>query len=462
MLEGKESISVRGYRIDLSSIAEVLTTVGDLESAVLTVGDNKELVARVTPRDDRNFSVDEFRDALAGRLPHFMIPTRIEVTGKTATSHPRDGSIVNETRVSRPSVLRVEIEHRITRIWGTLLRVDSIALDTPFAEVGADSLVILRAIDAVIDLFGTGISTQELMLATTITAMADVVERAVTGDLVSVNPRVCPLNRGCGPKLFVLPTVEGGVIHYAHLARHLRHEVWGVHPAGAHQSDQPLTSIEAMAEHLIDSIRSLQPEAPYFLAGTSFGGLLAYEIAHQLRQQGERRVMTCLFDTWAPGYRPLPEHRSNITRLGMREIGRVRNHWTIFKTLDGSGRLKYISATAAKLVQRVKGENRIRSVALRAIARANQSAWRAYTPPRYEGVVDLFRAQTQPVGQRADTTLGWSKYAPRVQVYPISGFHGECCRDPFAGSLARQLEGAMGRQASRFESVSYDQEAVLS
>jgi thioesterase domain-containing protein len=42
-----------------------------------------------------------------------------------------------------------------------------------------------------------------------------------------------------------------------------------------------------MAAHYISEMRSVQPHGPYFLGGFSFGGLVGYEIAQQLKKSGE-------------------------------------------------------------------------------------------------------------------------------------------------------------------------------
>ena len=47
-------------------------------------------------------------------------------------------------------------------------------------------------------------------------------------------------------------------------------------------SEMPLRTIQAMATRMIRMIRTVQPEGPYRIAGWSWGGILAYEIATQL------------------------------------------------------------------------------------------------------------------------------------------------------------------------------------
>jgi thioesterase domain-containing protein len=59
-------------------------------------------------------------------------------------------------------------------------------------------------------------------------------------------------------------------------------------------------SIEAMAASYIDAIRKVQPQGPYQLLGWSFGGIVAYEMANQLRHAGENIALLALLDTSIP------------------------------------------------------------------------------------------------------------------------------------------------------------------
>ena len=43
-----------------------------------------------------------------------------------------------------------------------------------------------------------------------------------------------------------------------------------------------------MARFYLEEVRALQPHGPYYLGGYCFGGNVAYEMARQLRAQGER------------------------------------------------------------------------------------------------------------------------------------------------------------------------------
>src|SRR5207302_1606891 len=48
-----------------------------------------------------------------------------------------------------------------------------------------------------------------------------------------------------------------------------------------------------------EQIRTIQPHGPYALGGFSYGGLVAFEMATQLRAKGEAVTMVALFDSVA-------------------------------------------------------------------------------------------------------------------------------------------------------------------
>ena len=60
---------------------------------------------------------------------------------------------------------------------------------------------------------------------------------------------------------------------------------------------QPLyTRIEDMATHYIQEIQTIQPNGPYFLGGYSFGGVVAFEMARQLQEQGQQVGILVMLD----------------------------------------------------------------------------------------------------------------------------------------------------------------------
>jgi thioesterase domain-containing protein len=94
---------------------------------------------------------------------------------------------------------------------------------------------------------------------------------------------------GSGPPFFCVHGFGGGVLGYAELARQLGPEqpFYGLQAAGLNGLDEPDVRIEDMAARYLQAMRAVQPEGPYYLGGYCYGGIVAFEMARQLRTQGE-------------------------------------------------------------------------------------------------------------------------------------------------------------------------------
>ena len=63
----------------------------------------------------------------------------------------------------------------------------------------------------------------------------------------------------------------------------------GCHQYFSNDADVPHPRyIRALAAYYADKVRLVQPEAPYYLMGVSFGGVIAYETAQVLMSQGHQ------------------------------------------------------------------------------------------------------------------------------------------------------------------------------
>ncbi|MEZ4584348.1 MAG: KR domain-containing protein [Caldilineaceae bacterium] len=112
-----------------------------------------------------------------------------------------------------------------------------------------------------------------------------------------------PIRRtGSRPPFFCVHPWAGLVYPYFELAGLLGPDqpVYGLQAVGLYQ--QPHTTIEQMASHYVEALRRVQPNSPYRLSGWSIGGLIAFEMAQQLRRAGEEVTLLAVFDEPAPVY----------------------------------------------------------------------------------------------------------------------------------------------------------------
>jgi thioesterase domain-containing protein len=263
--------------------------------------------------------------------------------------------------------------------------------------------------------------------------------------LVTIQP-----GSGSGPPLFCVHAEAGDVSLYHALAAHLGPEraVLGLcaPPAGELAEHERL---EQMAARHVRTIRAAQAVGPYVIVGECTGGALAYEIAQQLRADGQEIALLALIDAWAPGLprlagwmpkplyrivhrlRVLAFHGENLIRLGMRE------------------RVAY-AASKARRAGRALGAKASAVLRRSAAGVSPQLVFReaaaAYTPEPYGGSLVVLRAAAMPLGSRAPRDLGWGGLVEQVEVETIPGYFTTPISEPgvrvLAERVARQLQSA--------------------
>jgi thioesterase domain-containing protein len=89
------------------------------------------------------------------------------------------------------------------------------------------------------------------------------------------------------------------VFTYLPLARGLDAsvDVYGIRASGLEPGEPVLGTIEEMAARYVDEMRTIAPSGPYLLGGHSAGGVIAFEMARQLRARGEAVDLVALLDT---------------------------------------------------------------------------------------------------------------------------------------------------------------------
>ena len=87
------------------------------------------------------------------------------------------------------------------------------------------------------------------------------------------------------------------------------------------------TTVEEIAHLCLKEMRTVQPEGPYYLAGFSFGGLVVYEMAQQLCNQGETIGLLALVDPTTPLSKSAPTTHRFQLRSVLRRTTHHRNRW---------------------------------------------------------------------------------------------------------------------------------------
>ena len=123
---------------------------------------------------------------------------------------------------------------------------------------------------------------------------------------------------GSEPPLFCVHGGAGTVLHLQPLAQLLGPEqpFYGLQARGLYGGAPPLRSVEEMAEHYLDELRTVQPEGPYYISGYCFGAIVAFEIAQRLLREGESSASSSMFNgpspTWIRRYGGISRQPSKL------------------------------------------------------------------------------------------------------------------------------------------------------
>ena len=119
----------------------------------------------------------------------------------------------------------------------------------------------------------------------------------MTGE-VTGNSLVLIREGGNGPPLFLVHDGDGETMLYRNLAMRLKaeHAVYGLQPCSRPGLSMAHSRIAEMAAYHVGKIRSVQPHGPYLLGGMCAGGVIAFEMARQLQDHGEKVAMVALLD----------------------------------------------------------------------------------------------------------------------------------------------------------------------
>jgi thioesterase domain-containing protein len=492
-----EQVKIRGFRIEPAEVEAALARCPGVRDAVVNPVEapsgEKRLVAFVAGTEGHTLTPAGLRRSLEPILPAYMIPAGFVLLERLplTPSGKADRRALAALDVSHAAPEetyvppRTATERKLAGIWSELLGVARVGLHDDFFRLGGHSLLATRLVARIGAEMSVEVPLRVLVERPTVAAVGRFLDEAAPTP--AAGPGLVALQRGGGrrPPLFLLPAADGSLSSYLELVRHLDPDqvVYGIALPEGEQAEAA-GGIEAMATHAIERIGSVQPEGPYQLGGWSWGGIVAYEAARQLRERGQGVSLLALFDTWpldgsrvqgaaarafAPASAQLgvsleqwlrltPAERSSRVLAALdaargpvdQALGRMAGEmglpfeefalW-LEELLPEGDRLRSVVAEAARALG-APSEARRRELRekLRALER-NLGALTAYRLRPHPGTLTLFTAAG---GATDDPSLGWRELATAgVDVRAVRGHHFAMLREPHVRDLAEKLRASL-------------------
>ncbi len=435
-------VKIRGNRVETAEVEAAILRTG-LATDVVVVGHEARpgtnmLVAYVVSRDPA--SSDHLRAALGTSLPDYMVPAvfipleSLPLTPNGKVAREALPAPILDGRLSGDGRPRDAIEAELVQIWQGLLSLTAIEVNEDFFQIGGDSLAAsLMALD-IEQHFRVEFPLSLFLERRTVAQIADWVRtRGETpGCLIPVQPH------GRAAPLFVIPGGYGNVLFLQHLAKHLGPE----QPLFALQSTRSATGLRQyyrdvsdVAVAYLDEIRRKRPSGPYLLAGYSFGGYVALEMAHRLRAAGEETALLVMLDTYPPGPRRGASvgERVRLHTRNLRQLGVAR--WPAYAV----NRLRSLAMKSTRLETVRAILRRVGYVPSQPMV-ASRIARYGYRPQPYAGDVVVIRARQRESYIRWDPMARWPAYVSgELTFLDVDGSHGNILHEPHVHQVSDHL-----------------------
>lgn len=424
-----QQVKIRGLRIELGEVESALGSVAGIGPVTVQPwtddSGDKHLVGYVTGVTEEQ--VTSVREHLGTLLPSYMIPSYFVVldelpltsSGKVdwrrlpaPNPNPAGDGSGGEPRTATQRVL-------LREILVPLLRNDRLGVNDDFFQSGGNSLQAVQLMSAINRRFGVEIALAEFFVSPTVAHLATIVDTADTvragrpsaDDLLELlenmpdeGGRAPVLMRSAGQARVILIHPSGGELFcYIPLVRALREDisVAGFAADPRDVSVSPRDGVAAAAARIAQALIAAGLPESYCLAGWSYGGVLAFEVARQLeRGSGERPPVVLLDASYDEDAIPLDE--PTVRRRFVHDVARLagRDGTSVRAVLDdpAAGLIDIRQALALLEIELELGAEEL--AGRYAVFRACALAMQAYHPPGpYGGPVTVLATSPRAVAE---------------------------------------------------------------
>ena len=448
-------VKVRGHRIEIGEVELALTSINGIKSAVVLAKSDTLIAFLIVDREYAN-ELDQiklWRNELELQLPNFMIPNVFHILEKmpTTLNDKVDRKALLEYKSSAESVEnytapRTNEEKLVAEIWQESLKMDRIDIFSNFFEIGGHSILAVNVMIKIEKKTGLRIPLSTLFQYSTIEKFAELLNneyKIISEYLVPMKPN------GTKIPLFIVHGAGLNVLNFAHVIKHFDKDqpIYGLQGMGINGYENWFESIESMAACYIDSITKINPKGPYALAGFSFGGVVAFEMARQLKEEGKNVSIIALLDTYVDSSYYFASYSKkkmaryyDRTRKWFDYLKEMTTSWASVKSHVNSKKdymlKKYFGFQESMTYQEL--------AALEQFIEANRNVKkivdRYHLRPQHLEV-ELFRAKDDANHKLDPTHLGWKKAAIEgVNIHNISGNHLNIVSPPNDKKLAKMLQ----------------------
>ena len=208
-------VKIRGFRIELGEIEAVLSQHPLVNQAVV-ISSEERLVAYIVS----NQEIDNIRDFVVQRLPHYMVPNLfVDIDTLPLTPNgkldrkalPAPQQTIAKTNINP----RNPIEQILVNIWSEILNIEKVSIEDNFFELGGHSLLATQVISRVRSDLNIEVPLRQLFATPTVADLAEFIQQSQQ-DAHPIAPPLLPVSRDrqlpisfAQERLWILDQLEG-------------------------------------------------------------------------------------------------------------------------------------------------------------------------------------------------------------------------------------------------------------
>jgi amino acid adenylation domain-containing protein len=471
-------VKVRGHRIELGEIESAIMLHPAAQESIVVVREDppadKRLVAYVRSATRCASLVPELRSLLKEQLPTYMVPSAfVLLDGFPMTPNgkldrialpPPDARSPESEELELHVPPRTSTENVLVGIWCELLGVNQVSVLDSFFELGGHSLMLVQLISRIKQVLNVSLGVPELFQNPTIETLGRIIDSQPS--MKKRKARVVQLHQGdAGPSVYLI-YAGPDELRLAELMDK-SYRIFGIEApwplvwreAVANNQIAAFPSMEQLAAPYVAALNSHERSSSCVLAGHSFAGLIAFEVAHQIQRQGGHVDTVMLFDTWAKyttareaAWRQwqqlwLPARNGISTDQPLQSIGsRLNRSWRIGRWIlrrEASEIYRALFPKRTKLSTMLDEEGVPLPWWL--VERLYMKIIESYRPLPLSSRGILFRSARADEGVTLDDSLGWKNLFNRgLEIIPVFGDHLSLLRQ-HNRTLAQEMNEVLKR-----------------
>ena len=459
-----QQVKIRGHRIELEEIEETLAYINEVHSAIVLVKNNS-LIAHVLLNKDATVHETSYRDwktALHKKLPNHMVPQQFNIVSSfptTLNGKIDRNALVGKTepkgRIENTQFERVN-EKIVAEIWEECLDLPRVKPNDNFFELGGHSMIAIKVMTLLESKTNKRLPLASLLEYPTVKGLASLLDQ----ENPSSNWKsLVPLKtKGTKTPLFIVHGANYNVLVFEKLAHCLNDEqpVYGLQAKGIDGTVPPDDSVETMAANFISEMKTIYPEGPYAIAGFSFGGIIAFEMYRQLKDEDKKVTTLALLDSYVyPNYYFADASKKKrvyrLYQLGqlsfifLNMFSNKKNFMRRMNLLKLTFKGLYLKFRFGKEEQVKRQFNRSTN-----IDKMHSNAFFKYTIAPQNITVDLFRASENVYFAHDFKYLGWKKLATMgIRKHKVPGNHNDMFLPPNVEVFAKLLQDTLDTNDSK-------------